>query len=544
MKKSFLVLFALTCLSFLIYARTLNYPLVFDDHHVITGNTFIQNLADVPHLFVSAHMESNEKASSYRPFLYATYALNYAVSGVNPWSYRLFDIFSHALCSFLVYLISMIIIKERGDKNTWPAAAMAVIFCVHPAQTESVIYVSARSAELVCTLFLASVYFYLKARTGPGNVLRKRGLVAVSLVALALALLTKETAAALLPFFFALEYYFRKKKSARISRAFPVLATVMTVIYTVYRFYLIFGSGKGAKSDYSDYVGHWAGWISRFPSYIRLLVVPFSQSIEHPEAGKLINIHLFIGIAVIAVSLFLIFRQFRRGNYLVAALLLLAALSFLPEFCYTIWDLVVDYRLYLPLAAFCIAGAAALARLSGPRAVMAAKYGAAVAAAMFLVLSFSRAGAWASDKSLWGDAEAKYPMLARPHNELGIYYLKHGRFDKARMEFETVLSLNPSFVKAYDNLGADYICMGNFSKAQEVLSRGLALANLYSMRFNLETAYINEGNSGAAMRNFAATRDRFPGQEVLRDFTNTAVRLGRPDLARAFAEAAAGQRNP
>ncbi len=542
MKKSFLILVVLTCLSFLIYARTLNYPLVFDDHHVITYDPSIRNLADVPRLFVSAHMEQAEKSStSYRPFLYATYALNYAISGTVPWSYRLFDILSHALCSFMVYLISLIIIKERGDKNTWPAAAMAVMFCVHPAQTESVIYVSARSAELVCTLFLASVYFYLKARTRPDDGRHGSGLFVISLIALALALLTKETAAALLPFFFVLEYYFRKKKGAGISWPFLASATAMTVAFAAYRLSLVFGGGNGAKPDY---IGHWAGWISRFPSYVALLAVPFSQSIEHPEAGKLININLFIGIAVIAVSLFLIFRQFRRGNYLVAGLLLLAALSFLPEFLFPIWDLVVDYRLYLPLAAFCIAGAAALARLSGPRAVMAAKYAAAAASLIFLFLSFSRAGAWASEKSLWGDAAAKYPTLVRPHNELGIYYLKHGQFGKARMEFETVLSLDPSFVKAYDNLGADYIRMGEFSRAQDVLLKGLSISNLYSMRFNLETAYIKEKNDSAAMLNFEATLGGFPNHNVLRDFTNTALILGRPDLAQAFAEYASGQRNP
>ncbi len=542
MKKSFPVLLVLACLSFIIYARTLNYPFVFDDHHVITQNPLIRNLADAPRLFVSSRMEPGGKtSSSYRPFLYATYALNYAISGVNPWSYRLLDILSHALCSFLVYLISMIIIKERGDAHAWPAAAVAVLFCVHPAQTESVIYVSARSAQLVCTLFLASVYFYLKARTRSVSVLQGRGLITVSLLALALALLTKETAAALLPFFFVLEYYFREK-TARFSWPFLAAVTAITGVYTACRLYLVFGSGTGIKMDYMD---HWAGWISRFPSYIRLLVVPFSQSIEHPEADKIININLFIGMAIIALSIFLILRQFRRKNYLIAGLLLLAALSFLPEFLFPqIWDLVVDYRLYLPLAAFCIAGAAALARMSAPRAVMTAKYGIAAASAIFLALSFFRAGAWASEKRLWGDAEAKYPTLVRPHNELGIYYLKQGRFDKARSEFETVLSLDPSFVKAYDNLGADYIRMGKFSKARDVLLKGLTLGNLYSMRFNLETVYIKDGDGNAAMQNYEATRDGFPNYAVLRDFTDTALRFGRPDLAKAFARDALRQKNP
>ncbi|MHB8174494.1 MAG: tetratricopeptide repeat protein, partial [Nitrospirota bacterium] len=144
----------------------------------------------------------------------------------------------------------------------------------------------------------------------------------------------------------------------------------------------------------------------------------------------------------------------------------------------------------------------------------------------------------------WGDAETKYPTLVRPHNELGVYYLKQNQFEKARKEFETVLLLDPFYVKAYDNLGADYIRMGNFPKAESVLLRGLFLKNYYSMRFNLETVYIKEGKDKKALQNYLVTAEGFPDHGVLHDFTDTALKLGRPDLAQAFARESVKQKNP
>ncbi len=56
MKKSFLVLLCLACLSLIIYARTVNYPFVCDDHHVILVNQSIRYLSNLPRFFISPHL--------------------------------------------------------------------------------------------------------------------------------------------------------------------------------------------------------------------------------------------------------------------------------------------------------------------------------------------------------------------------------------------------------------------------------------------------------------------------------------------------------
>jgi tetratricopeptide (TPR) repeat protein len=534
MKKSFWVLLCLAFLSLIIYARTVNYPFEYDDSHVIMVNQSIRHLSNLPRFFISPHlMEPNLKAITYRPLLYATYALNYAISGLAPWSYRVLDILLHILCSFLVYLIALTVIKERGGGPAWPAAAAAIIFCVHPVQTESVIYASARSALLVCTLFMASTYFYLNARTRGG-----RTWTALSLAAFALALLTKETAAALLPFFFAMELYFKTKKGKAFSWFFTAAAFAITAVYSTVRLYLAFGTGSEMAGDK---VVHWAGWISSFPTYIRLLLFPLSQSFYYPYPGesiyypeKIQTVPLLFGGAVLIFLIFLLVKQFLRKNYLVASFLLLAALSFLPEFVFMVRDLVVEYRLYLPLAAFCIAGAAALASVSRPRVLAAAKYGIAAAVAVFIILSSLRAGVWASEGSLWEDAVMKYPRLEVPHLYMGIYYNGVKNFQGAMEELQIALSANSSDSRIYYYIGVSYMGLGLFPQAESEVLKAISLNDNYAMYHDLEVLYIIDGKDDKALQNYALMAEKYPDHDVLDDVSGIALKLGRADLAQAF----------
>jgi tetratricopeptide (TPR) repeat protein len=534
MKKSFWVLLCLALLSLIIYARTVNYPFEYDDSHVIELNQSIRHMSNLPRFFISPHlMEPNRKAITYRPLLYATYTLNYAISGLAPWSYRALDILLHILCSFLVYLIALTVIKERGGGPAWPAAAAAIIFCVHPVQTESVIYASARSALLVCTLFMASTYFYLNARTRGG-----RTWTALSLAAFALALLTKETAAALLPFFFAMELYFKTKKGKAFSWSFTAAAFAITAVYSAVRLYLAFGTGSEMAGDK---VVHWAGWISAFPTYIRLLLFPFWQSIYYPYPGESLyypqtiqTVPLLFGSVVIIFLIFLLVRQFLRKNYLMASFLLLAALSFLPEFVFLIVDVVVEYRLYLPLAALCIAGAAALARVSRPRLLEMAKYGTAAAALVFSILAFTRAGVWASEESVWKDAAMKYPKLMLPHMNLGHYYDGVKDFRAALEELQVASSVSPSDARIYYDTGVTYMGLGLFPQAENAFSLAVSLDASYARYRALETVYIIEGKDEKALQNYALMAEKYPDHDVLDDVSGVALKLGRADLAQAF----------
>ena len=79
-----------------------------------------------------------------------TFFFNYRLSGLSTWSYHLFDFLLHAADSFLVYLLILALSRAAGREEIGGAAALggALIFALHPLQTQAVSYISQRAVLL------------------------------------------------------------------------------------------------------------------------------------------------------------------------------------------------------------------------------------------------------------------------------------------------------------------------------------------------------------------------------------------------------------
>lgn len=524
--KGFFTLLLLAAVTLAVYAKTFNYPFAFDDFHTIVKNRQVRSLSNIPRFFVGSGMEGRaDKTGSYRPLLFSTYALNFAISGERPWSYRAFQILLHILNSFLIFLLARALLRE---KNSWLPSAAALVFCLHPVQTETVIYPAARSTLLVSCLLLASLYFYLKFKEHHG-----KGWLGLFLAAYALALLTKETATALLPLFVFLEFYYRKKKGVQYSRALTIAAILLTAVYMAARFSFIAESGS-LRHD-GGFIDHWLGYTAVLPSYLRLVFLPISQSVEYPVPNVISPSMVAAGAAVLLLFLTGFFLLLKKGRSIPAALLLFAGLPLLPEFVFPVYDLVVEYRLYLTVGALCLLWAVSMEGWERAKSVPLKAAVAAIATA-FLLLSSFRAGVWASGRTLWGDAAVKYPMLARPHNNLGTYYAERRRFAKARDEFEKAVLLKPDYSDAYMDLGNVYAEEGNYKDAKAMLLKGISLnPEDFDSYFKLGLLYLKEGNEAGAFNVYVEMDKKFPDRNVLPNAARLSATFKREWLSQALA---------
>src|ERR1041385_7111855 len=67
-----------------------------DDEYGLVGNPWIRSLKHIPRFFVDPFtLTTLEFNADYRPVLQITYALNYAISQYNPWSWHLFNLVLH-----------------------------------------------------------------------------------------------------------------------------------------------------------------------------------------------------------------------------------------------------------------------------------------------------------------------------------------------------------------------------------------------------------------------------------------------------------------
>ena len=102
-----------------------------DDELYVTQNPLLKG-PDWNAIFTQA------SASNYHPLTILSLSFNYAISGVDPFSYHFVNWLLHILNTALVFLF----IYKISGKKTYVAAFAAIVFGVHPMHVESVAWVS------------------------------------------------------------------------------------------------------------------------------------------------------------------------------------------------------------------------------------------------------------------------------------------------------------------------------------------------------------------------------------------------------------------
>ncbi|HEY5997713.1 MAG TPA: hypothetical protein VI078_00230, partial [bacterium] len=280
-----IALAVLAALAAAVYGGTLRYPFVFDDHHTVVDNQKIRDPANVLKFFVMSDMldERYLQIGLYRPVLFATYALNYLASGLDPAPWRLTNLALHVAGSLLLFLVLQRLCALRG-RDPWPWSLLAAAaFAAHPVQSEAVVYNAARSALLMAVFALAAVLLLLRhLATGRGAWL------AGSTLAYVLAVFTKETALPFAGVLVLLALAGAREHGSPVAGRWRLPAALFgsvavgnaalraAIIANAPQRY-IFHSGTGA----GDYLAHWATELAVLPRYLGLVVAPFGLSVDH-----------------------------------------------------------------------------------------------------------------------------------------------------------------------------------------------------------------------------------------------------------------------
>ena len=74
----------------------------------------------------------------------------------------------------------------------------------------------------------------------------------------------------------------------------------------------------------------------------------------------------------------------------------------------------------------------------------------------------------------------KYPSLAGPFTNLGLVYIKKGKFTEAKQALLQATTIKPGDAVAYNHLGVAYRELGEFKQAQQAYEEALKLKPDYA----------------------------------------------------------------
>lgn len=186
-KRRALVLLAVV--GVVIYANALPGKMFWDDDDGILKNAFIKDWAYMGKYFSENLIAGAGFTSNYwRPMLSLGYSIEWHLWGNFAPGYHTTNIFLHIANAILLFLLLKALFKRP-----LPAYLVALIFLVHPLQTEAVTYVSGRGDPLSVLFMLLGMLAYLEAKTGlKGKTTNRFRFLAMG--AYVLALMSKETA--------------------------------------------------------------------------------------------------------------------------------------------------------------------------------------------------------------------------------------------------------------------------------------------------------------------------------------------------------------
>ena len=148
-------------------------PFVFDDTLSIVGNPHIGEWWRLASLF-----PGRELPASGRPLPNLSFVINYAIGGLDVFGYHVLNIAIHLACALLVFgivrrTLELPSLQARfGRKSANLAFAAALIWMLHPLNTEVVDYVTERMESMMALFYLLTLYASIRAasRVGPRKV--------------------------------------------------------------------------------------------------------------------------------------------------------------------------------------------------------------------------------------------------------------------------------------------------------------------------------------------------------------------------------------
>jgi len=417
------------------YSTGLHTPFQYDDLSTIVENDSIKRLSDL-HLVLSP--PPNATPTSGRPLLNLSFAVDYAMTGLNVSGYHATNIALHLVAALLLFGIvrwtlrlPAVGLESRADLI---AAATAAIWAVHPIQIGAVTYISGRSEVLMAVCYFVVLAAAIRAA-------HSSAWTVVAVVACGIGMASKESmvTAPVAVLLYDRAYIYDRFATALRERwrLYAGLAATWAVLAV-----LLFDAPHSASAGFSTGLSPWTYLLNQalvIPEYFRLIVWPDHLLFAFGEAQLLtladVGAMSLVAPSLVVAAIWLWHRRPVLGFPAVWVFLTLAPTSSIVPIA---TEVGAARRMYLPLAGIVVlfvVGIVALAQRTPRRRPSLARPLSLVVATVVLIIVLAATTAaqneeFASAEGLWRGSLERWPSRLA-HRNLAAVLLQEGRRSEA-----------------------------------------------------------------------------------------------------------------
>lgn len=530
--KSWILAFVLILAAALLaYHDSFTGPFIFDDTQSIPDNPHIRHLWPLS----EALKAPDEATVTGRPMVSLSLALNYAWGGLNVWGFHAFNLAVHILAALSLYgvvrrtLLSKRLQERFASSANGLALTVALIWTVHPLQTESVTYTIQRAESLMGLFYLLTLYYVIRGAGSSRSSLWQLCAV-VSCVA---GMATKEVMVTAPVVVLLYDRVFLAQSWREVQqRRWPVYAG-MAATWLLLRVLMTRAPGFRPTTGFGykevspqEYALTQPGVILH---YLRLSFWPHPLCLDYglrfgwPVArsvGEALP-GLVVVVGLLALTVWLLWRIPALGFVCATFFLILTPTSsFVP-----MADLAFEHRMYLSLAAVItmavIGGHEGLALVArrmdsrnGQRPYVAyAVVGVIVATLVYVTVH--RNQDYRSEVSIWTDTVAKRPQNPRAHNNLGKELLRMGQAQQAIDQFKEALRITPANAEPHNNWAIVLSQAGQLPEAIAHYEQALRIRPLYAeAHANFGLVLLQVGRTEEAIQHYEQALQLQPNDAV------------------------------
>ncbi len=501
--KARILFFCIVAITFLCFSPTLfnELLLTWDDGYGIVDNEQIRQLSLETFRWAFTEFYFRD----WLPLVWISFALDYAVWGLNPVGYHLTNNVLHALNAGLFFLILLALLKPftshnlSGNRVYYCSLLAALLFAIHPLRVESVAWAFERKDVLSLFFALIALLAYIKyVQSKEASVAVPAGMFSflsapvywMAISFYCLSLLSKAMLVTFPLVLLVLDWFPLKRinrtdlRLVLLEKASFVLLAGMTSVILLF----VHSSASMPLSE-SDMLSRILIAFKSITGYLWLMVWPVDLSHFHLHPGNIQNIgfeYLFPILFFIAITIccVLLIRKWPAcmAVWLIYVITLIPVLGFTQVSS----TAMADRYTYVPGLAISLLAALAITTLAGKfsasrMVISTVAVGALVMLSVSCYLTVRQISFWKDDVTLWSRAIELQPHFSgRMYFERATAFEDRGEFHKALPDMSEAITIaemkgRPDMEELYFKRSKILMRLGDADRATADYNHALSL---------------------------------------------------------------------